>query len=397
MNTSEKWLLPEGIDEVLPPQAAQLDGLCRRIIDLFGSWGYELVIPPLVEYLDSLLVGTGEDLDLQTFKLTDQLTGRMMGVRADTTPQVARIDVHNLKRETPSRLCYVGSVLHTRPAGHGGTRSPLQIGAELYGHAGVESDAEILSLMLKTMQTCGLQNVHVDLGHVGIYRGLVNTMGINYEQETVLFDSLQRKDTAGLKTEISDWSITTAAADMLLALLELNGDISILDEARLRLANADTGVLSCIDDLQKIAEITMMQTKNTPLFFDLAELRGYHYHTGMMFSTFIPGQGQEVARGGRYDDVGRAFGRSRPAAGFSTDIKLLFNLASGADEKPAGIFAPCSEVPGLREMIDSLREQGETVICELPGQHGGAADMGCDRELVIESGGWKVKPVRNKK
>ena len=335
----------------------------------------------------------GEDLELQTFKLTDQLTGRMMGIRADTTPQVARIDAHNLKRDVPTRLCYVGPVLQTRPAAHGGTRSPLQIGAELYGHSGVESDAEILSLMLKTLQSCNLNNIHVDLGHVGIYSSLVKSLAISSEQEEILFDTLQRKATSELQAALADWSIDGKTAAMLLALPELNGDIGVLDEARRLLAAAGTEVTASIDELQRIAEQVMAQSRPAPVFFDLAELRGYHYHTGMMFSAYIPGQGQEVARGGRYDDVGRAFGRSRPAAGFSTDIKALFNLAVRDDERPKGIFAPCSEVPGLREMIDSLRRDGETVICELPGQRGGAVDMGCDRELVIEGGSWKVKQL----
>lgn len=393
MTNNTKWLLPEGIDEVLPPRAMQLDSLCRQQIDLFSSWGYELVIPPMVEYLDSLLTGTGEDLDLQTFKLTDQLTGRMMGIRADTTPQVARIDAHNLKRDIPTRLCYVGPVLHTRPAAHGGTRCPLQIGAELYGHGGVESDAEVLSLMLKSLQSCNLQNIHVDLSHIGIYRGLLKTLNISNEQKDVLFDVLQRKAKAELAGVVTDWSIGSETADMLVALLDLNGDISVLDEARERLGGAGKAVSACIDELQRIAELTMAQSRSAPLFFDLAELHGYHYHTGMMFSAYIPGQGQEIARGGRYDDVGRAFGRPRPAAGFSTDIKALFELDSRNEPRPKGIFAPSSEVPGLREMIDSLRAEGNIVICELPGQRGGAAEMGCDRQLVIEGGSWKVKQL----
>ena len=393
MTTRGKWLLPEGIEEVLPPQAAVLNRLCGRVIDLFESWGYELVFPPLVEYLDSLLIGTGEDLDLQTFKLTDQLSGRLMGIRADITPQVARIDAHKLKRETPSRLCYVGSVLHTRPAGHGGTRSPLQTGAELYGHAGIESDAEIISLMLKTLQLCGLQSLHVDLGHVGIYRGLVSQLEINTEQESILFNSLQRKATAELKSEIDDWSISTRSADMLFALLELNGGIEILDNARKLLAGAGDAVLGCLDDINKVVDIISTGNRAAPLHVDLAELRGYHYHTGIMFSTYSPGQGQEVARGGRYDDIGRAFGRARPAVGFSLDLKSLFELVSPEIQQRRAIYAPASAVPGLQEAIDSLRESGEIVISELPGQQGGAAEMGCDRELAIEKGAWKVRKI----
>ena len=394
MQTSAKWLLPEGIDEVLPPRAQQLDQLCRQLIDQFASWGYELVMPPLVEYLNSLLVGTGEDLELQTFKLTDQLTGRMMGIRADTTPQVARIDAHNLKRDVPVRLCYVGSVLHTRPAAHGGTRCPLQIGAELYGHSGVESDAEILSLLLQTLNSCGLKTVHVDLGHVGIYRELINTIGISAEQESVLFDALQRKATAELEVAVKNWSIRRQQAAMLLALLELNGDSRVLADARRLLARAGKRVSNCIDELERIAELTQAQSLVAPLYFDLAELRGYHYHTGMMFSAYIPGQGQEIARGGRYDDVGRAFGRARPAAGFSADIKALFNLVARPQPEPNGIYAPWPKTPQLQKTIDKLRRAGTKVICQLPGQSGGSAEMGCDRKLVREKGGWKVKKLK---
>ena len=393
MQTRAKWLLPEGIDEILPPRAMELDRLCRLLIDQFAAWGYELVMPPLVEYLDSLLIGTGQDLELQTFKLTDQLTGRMMGIRADTTPQVARIDAHNLKRNVPVRLCYVSSVLHTRPAAHGGTRCPLQIGAELYGHSGVESDAEILSLLLHTLYNCGLNSVHVDLGHVGIYRELVNTTGINGEREAVLFDALQRKAKAELEAAVRDWSISKQHGRMLLALLELNGDSRVLSDARRLLARAGKRVTASIDELERIAELTQVQTRSVQLCFDLAELRGYHYHTGMMFSAYIPGQGQEIARGGRYDDVGRAFGRARPAAGFSADIKALFNLVSRPQPGPKGIYAPWPKTPQMRAVVDKLRRTGNKVICELPGQKGGPADMGCDRKLVKEKGKWKVKKI----
>jgi len=396
MKNSNRWLLPEGIDEVLPPRALQLDRLCRELIDQFNSWGYELVIPPLVEYLDSLLIGTGEDLELQTFKLTDQLTGRMMGLRADTTPQVARIDAHNLKRDVPVRLCYVGPVLHTRPATHGGTRCPLQIGAEVYGHNGVASDAEILSLLMQTLHSCGLKNVHIDLGHVGIYRGLVKHIGLDAGRETILFDALQRKATAELEVAIGEWSLRRQDAAMLLAMVELNGDSRILAEARRKLVRAGKSVNNCIDELEKIADMTQRPPHSVPLYFDLAELRGYHYHTGMMFSAYLPGMGQEIARGGRYDDVGRAFGRARPAAGFSADLKSLFNLSGRKESPPKGIYAPWPNTPVLRQVIDKLRKAGNIVICELPGQNVSPAALGCDRKLVMVKRKWMVKTIRNK-
>jgi len=393
MSTDNSWLLPEGIEEVLPPRALQLDGLCRRLIDLYISWGYQLVVPPLIEYLESLLTGTGEDLDLQTFKITDQLTGRMMGVRADTTPQMARIDVHNLKRDVPTRLCYMGTVLHTRPSGHGGTRAPLQTGAELYGNDAQESDAEILALMLKTLQTAGVKNIHVDLGHVGIYRGITKRLQLLPEREPVLFDILQKKAVPELRRVIADWSLPVKQADMLHALIELNGDSPVLDEARTLLREAGDEVLRCIDELERIASLTRRHSKDAPLFFDLAELRGYHYYTGMAFAGYVPGMGQGIAFGGRYDDIGKAFGRARPATGFSTDVILLFAMGQTEEAGRKGVYAPCSEVPGLVETIERLRAEGEIVINTLPGQAGTAQDMGCDRELTLEGGQWKVKKI----
>ena len=393
MSKKNQWLLPEGIEEILPPQAAEVEATCRRILDLFQLWGYELVMPPLVEYIDSLLTGTGEDLDLQTFKVIDQLTGRSMGIRADMTPQVARIDAHNLKSEFPTRLCYRGTVIHTRPSGHGGTRAPLQVGAELHGHAGVQSDAEILSLMLKTLKVAGLSQVHVDLGHVGIYRGLTADLALNAEQGALLFDALQRKASSEIEDMFSNWGIENQNADMLLALIELNGDDSMLAQARKVLAGATEDVLACVDELEKISSLAKAQVKDAPLFFDLAELRGYNYYTGFTFAAYVPGQGQGIAFGGRYDDVGAAFGRARPATGFSTDVKNLYALAGDKIVPKRAIYAPVSELPGLQEMVDSLREAGEIVISALPGQVGEAGDMACDRQLEIRNGQWTVVKI----
>jgi ATP phosphoribosyltransferase regulatory subunit len=394
MTITNRWLLPEGIDQTLPPKAEQLDKLCREIVDQYLLYGYELVIPPLIEYLESLLTGTGEDLELQTFKLTDQLSGRMMGVRADSTPQIVRIDVHSLKRSLPSRLCYLGPVLHTRPGSHGGPRELLQSGAELYGSSALESDAEIIVLMLQTLKRAGLGNLHVDLGHVGIYRGITAKLALSAAHEALLFDALQRKASAELASIIELWSLPVNISDSIMALIELNGGPEILEDARHLLKNEEADVLRSIDDLQRIAELVTRQYRNAPLFFDLAELRGYHYYTGMSFAAYIPGQGQGIAFGGRYDDIGKAFGQARPATGFSTDIKTLFNLAGQETPVRKGIFAPSSEVPGYHEMIASLREQNEIVICELPGQGGGARELNCDRVLVIEAGTWKVRQIQ---
>lgn len=391
--TDNRWLLPEGIEEILPPKAEELEQLNRRVLDLFSRWGYELVMPPLIEYLDSLLTGTGEDLGLQTFKLTDQLTGRTMGVRADMTPQVARIDAHILKSEFPTRLCYLGTVLHTRPGDHGGTRAPLQVGAELHGHSGLQSDAEILCLMLETLRLADVHHIHVDLGHVGIYRGLLRQLELDRHQQELLFDVLQRKSRAEMQQMCNEWSLPSSIAGMLLELVDLNGDASILKKSREKLAAAGTDVLTCIDELEEISRLVERQFRGAPLYYDLAELRGYHYYTGFTFAAYVPGEGQGIAFGGRYDDVGQAFGRARPATGFSTDLKTVFGLSSRTPARRSAIFAPSSDLPGLYDRIRSLREEGEVVICELPGQSGQPRDMGCDRQLVIRDGLWQVEAL----
>ena len=390
MVTQNRWLLPEGIEEILPPQAGQLENLCRRIIDLYRSWGYQLVMPPMVEFLDSLLTGTGEDLDLQTFKLTDQMSGRMMGIRADTTPQVARIDAHNLKRDMPNRLCYLGTVLHTRPENSGGSRSPLQVGAELYGHAGLESEAESLCLMLETLKLAGVDDIHIDLGHVGIFEAIIKTTGLDDEQETELFSVLQRKASSELSGLIKQWSLPKKTGDMLRFLINACGDNTLLAEANRKLAAASPEIKRCLKELKTLAELVRKRMPGAPLYFDLAELRGYHYHTGVVFTAFVPGSGQGIAFGGRYDAIGAAFGRSRPATGFSTDIKTLMLFGKVGDAGQSAIFAPAKEDDRLNRKIATLRKKGEIVIRALPGQKAKAGLMGCDRKLVLKEGRWQV-------
>ena len=393
MTIRNRWLLPEGIEEILPPQAAAVEMLCREILDMFEKWGYDLVMPPLIEYLDSLLTGTGEDLDLQTFKITDQLSGRSMGLRADMTPQVARIDAHILKSDFPTRLCYLGTVLHTRPSGHGGSRAPLQVGAELHGHAGPSSDAEILSLMLRTLRLADVRNVHVDLGHVGIYRGLVDRLDLTAGDEALLFDALQRKASAEIDNMFNEWGCDDSTAEMFKTLIQLNGGAEVLEQARKQLAAAGDKVLGCLDELENICCLTENLVKQPPLFFDLAELRGYAYYTGFTFAAYVPGEGQGIAFGGRYDDVGEAFGRARPATGFSTDVKKLFLLSQRTLKQRNAIYSPASEVPGLSELVEKLRDEGERVICDLPGQQGSARDMGCDRQFELKDGKWQVSKL----
>ncbi len=387
---NERWLLPEGIEEVLPDRAWRLELLRRRLLDLFSTWGYELVLPPFIEYLESLLIGTGNDLDLQTFKLTDQLSGRMMGVRADMTPQVARIDAHHLKRVTPTRLCYLGTVLRTRPEGHGGSRSPLQVGAELYGHGGIESDVEVLRLMLATLQGAGLEQLYLDLGHVGIFRGLARQAGLAPAQEAQLFDALQRKSRPDIDVLLARLELADEVRQMLRQLAVLNGGEEALATARTVFRRASAEVHAALDNLEAIAAVVRNVLPQVPLHFDLAELRGYHYHTGVVFAAYAPGSGQALAQGGRYDDIGRVFGHARPATGFSADLKTLLALSTANLPKVRGIFAPCAGDPALTRQVDELRARGERVVCALPGQQGDAVAMGCDRQLALRDGSWQV-------
>jgi ATP phosphoribosyltransferase regulatory subunit len=313
-----KWLLPEFIEDILPAEAMRIERLRRAILDLFFSKKYQLVIPPLLEYLDSLLTGTGHDLELRTFKVTDQLSGRMMGVRADITPQVARIDAHLLNRKGITRLCYCGSVLHTRPQSPGATREPLQIGAEIYGAAGVEADVEMLELLCRALELAGARNARVDIGHVAVFRAIAHQAGVGAELEAELFEALQRKDVPALKSLSRRFASKTR--DALLLLPSLYGDAAILDEAEARLPKMPE-VTRALGTLRKLARVCKF-----PASFDLAELRGYHYHSGVVFDAYCDGVSGAVARGGRYDEVGKAFGRARPATGFSIDLRSLANV-----------------------------------------------------------------------
>jgi len=374
-----------------------LESLRRELLDLYRSWGYELVIPPLVDYLDSLLTGTGRDLDLKTFKLTDQLTGRMLGARADMTPQVARIDAHHMRSSAPTRLCYLGTVLHTRSDGFAGTRSPVQIGAEIYGHSGVESDVEILRLALLTLETAGIGSPYLDLGHVGIFRGLARQANLDKHQETALFEALQRKAIPEIEALIDEQGLTGAPARMLLSLAELNGD-DALERAVAELAAADKSVRSALDHLRRGADETHRWLPAVPVHFDLAALRGYHYKTGGVFAAFLSGWGQEIARGGRYDDIGRVFGRSRPAVGFSTDLKGLLRLGAGVEEryeKPGKVLAPWSRDPDLQREIARLRGAGRQVVEEFPGQGCVPYELGCSESLERGEAGWVLVPVKD--
>lgn len=385
MQYQDYWLLPAGITEILPEEAAILEDLRRKLLDLYASWGYEMVIPPMIEYVESLLVGGGKALDLQTFRLTDQLTGRMMGVRADMTPQVARIDAHHLKRDVPTRLCYWGTVLHTRPNNFAGSRSPMQVGAELYGYKGVSSDIEILALMLETLRVVGLHEFHLDVGHVEIYRSLVGLAGLDETQQLQLFEVIKRKATVELEELLNRWQINPELATMLNSLIQLHGDATILTQAREVFKTAPPAVHHALDELEQLHAAL----DHTPLHFDLAELRGYSYHTGIVFAAYIDKHGEAIAKGGRYDDIGKVFGRARPATGFSTNLRTLVALIP-PPMLPLRIFAPYDTDPSLVTEVQKLRAQGQIVICGLPQQVGGARQMGCAKVLQKNTNKWEL-------
>jgi ATP phosphoribosyltransferase regulatory subunit len=390
---NNRWLLPEGIEEILPPQAGRLEQLRRELLDLFRSWGYELVFPPFVEFLDSLLTGTGKDLDLQTFKITDQSTGRLMGVRADITPQAARIDAHQLKHEEPTRLCYLGTALRTRSDSFGRSRAPLQIGAELFGHSGIESDCEVLCLMLEMMQLAGVEQVHLDLGHVGIFKGLSHQAGLSPVQERALFDALQRKAIPEIEALLDDFALAAPVRDMLEALATLDGP-DALDRADAVLSAADDSVKESLGYLQRMAALLNSRQPDVPVHYDLAELRAYHYQTGIVFAAFVPGSGHEIARGGRYDHIGESFGRARPATGFSADLLKIMSLSKREmPERGMRVFAPPCKEGVLEDTIVRLRAEGKVVVCALPGQSADAKGMGCSHQLIKQSGDWVMETV----
>ena len=383
----QKWLLPEYIEDLLPGEAARVERLRRRILDLFFAHGYELVVPPMLEYLESLLTGTGHDLDLKTFKLVDQLSGRMLGLRADMTPQVARIDAHLLNRRGVTRLCYAGTVLHTQPSGLLRTREPMQIGAEIYGHAGLESDVEIQTLMLRALQATGVNGIHLDIGHVSVFRALITRAGLTAQQEADLFQVLQAKDVPALR-ELSS-GLDPVTREALLLLPELYGGPEVLATARARLPDYPE-LTAYLDALAQIGGELNGDVKE--LCFDLAELRGYHYHSGVVFAAYAGNRPEAIARGGRYDEVGRAFGRARPATGFTMDLRELAEMAND-DVRPLRVLAPYR--PGdlaLQTEIARLRADGTVVVPDLPGHEASRAELNCSQQLVAGNGTWRLEP-----
>ena len=382
MKEVDRWLLPDGIEEILPEEAFQVEDLRRRLVNLFKRWGYDYVIPPMLEFTDSLLTGSGEDISLLTFKMTDQLSGKMLGLRADITPQVARMDAHSLKRDGVNRLCYAGHVAHTRAKGPLRSRTPIQVGVELFGEQSLEADLEVLSLLLCTLQEAGLPEQYLDVGHVGIYRALSRHAGLDKSQETALFELMQHKSndliSEWLEREVAD----SAARAWLRALPDLSGGVDVLHEARERLAGAPAAVGEALTQLSRLAADLQARFPSARFYFDLSELRGYHYLTGIVFGAFAPGVGTAIGNGGRYDHVGEAFGRARPATGFAVDLTVVRRLlGSAAVAPPMAIFAPHSDKPQCWHEIQQLRASGERVICGFAGQESPLSHQGCDRIL----------------
>jgi ATP phosphoribosyltransferase regulatory subunit len=386
-----KWLLPEFIQDMLPEEAWRIEGMRREVLELMRRSGYQLVAPPLVEYSDSLLINDSADMDLRTFKLVDQLSGRTLALRADITPQVARIDAHLLNRQGVTRLCYAGNVVHTQPSGLMRTREPLQIGAELYGHGGIESDLEIQALMLQCLALLGIRQVHLDLGHVGLFHALLaDTTDVGTDLERALFVALQQKDVPTLRGLVQ--GLPDAARRAILVLPSLYGDCDdVLQRAKVELPQTFS-VQSALEDLGRAVRTLRGQVASIGL--DLAELRGYHYHSGMVFAAYHAGSHDAIAVGGRYDDLGRVFGRARPATGFSMDLRQLHGLLPQQNLSKT-IHAPYRQDAELEAVIAELRGQGEIVVVDLLGDAALHAELNCDRELIQQDGKWVVAEMKN--
>ncbi|MEN9929792.1 MAG: hypothetical protein RL604_39 [Pseudomonadota bacterium] len=383
-----RWLLPENIADILPSEARKIEDLRRILLDRFQAYGYELVMPPMLEYLDSLLTGSGQDLNLKTFKLVDQISGRTLGLRADMTPQVARIDAHLLNRKGVTRLCYAGSILHTRAAAGSSSREQLQLGAEIYGHAGWEADLEIQALLNDVLNLSQVGEITLDMSHAGLLTAILGDFEPKSESLDALYSALQTKDLPGLNLVLQDWPTEVKSA--VLALANLSGSSEkVLVAARLNLPKT-AAVKAALDELERLCAAVADLPSSPKLNLDLSDLKGYQYHSGVMFAAYVEGLPVAIARGGRYDMVGKAFGRSRPATGFSLDIMTLARI-SKKDSRKTAILAPWSNDSTLSQEIAQLRSQGQVVIQLLPGHDQDGDEFHCDRELVNQKGAWLVK------
>ncbi|MBB5211420.1 ATP phosphoribosyltransferase regulatory subunit [Microbulbifer hydrolyticus] len=395
MTQAERWMLPDGIAEILPADAKRVETLRRNLLDLYHRWGYELIIPPMVEFTDSLLIGMGRDVDLSTFRVTDQLSGRSLGIRADITPQAARIDSHSFPRSGANRLCYAGQVLYTRPRAPMGPRAPIQIGAELYGVESLQGDIEVISLMIETLRAAGIREIHLDLGHVAIFRSLAQAAELDEEQKGDLIALLQSKAVADIERWVDENISSAEAANWLRMLPRLAGGTECLNRAREVFANGPDALKRALEELQQVADAVARRYPQVALFFDLGEMRGYDYETGLVFAAYSPGYGQALANGGRYNGIGAVFGRDRAATGFSTDLAAINALGDNGDREAGAILAPASDCEQLWQTAESLRAEGEVVISLMAdsGDDDSETLARCDRELVREGTAWVVKPL----
>jgi len=393
---ADNWLLPDGVEEILPPHAARLEKLRRQILDLYQCWGYDLVFPPLIEYLESLQIGAGKDLDLQTFKLTDHLSGRSLGIRPDITPQVARIVHRYYDNNLPQRLCYAGSILHSRPRNLTANRNLIQIGLELCGSSTLSADIEVLKLMIDTLAIAGCQELTLDLGHVGIFKGLMDQAQLNEDDESTLIDIYHRKAVAELDAFLAERVSSSAHRSNLRVLETLAGGEAVLSLAETELIDPPQSVLESIQQLKQVAENIRAQYQQVKLYFDLSEIHGYNYHTGIVFSAYVNGTGDAIASGGRYDCIGESLGKAQVATGFSTDLRqlsLLNDDSTDQSTKPSGIFAPNVIDAKLTETVNALRSQGERVVSGLSADCS-AEQYGCSKVLIQQNNEWIVKDFK---
>lgn len=387
------WLLPDGFEEVLPPDALAVENLRQCILNLYHCWGYDLVMPAMIEFTDSLLTGTAHSLDIKTFTLVDQVSGKQMGIRSDMTPQVARIDAHQLANKGTSRLCYCGPLIHAQSDGLNPSRSPLQIGAEIFGNAAIEADIEVVCLMLETLHCVPLKQVSIDLGHVGIFRSLFEQSGLDKSLENRLFDMLQRKSIPDLKEFLHHQDLSENKRRQLCQLALLNGGVETIQQAREVYTDVADECLLALEHIETVAKGIQRRYQDVIIHCDLSELRGYEYHTGLVFAAFLPGQGREIARGGRYDDIGSVFGVARPATGFSTDLLSLYQLSEVRTELEKAILAPNSCNTDLQRLVSELRGKGERVITDISNGVSSAQQQACDRIIVRHGQQWLVKQI----
>jgi ATP phosphoribosyltransferase regulatory subunit len=392
-NNGDRWLLPVGVEETLPAEAARIERLRRKVLDLLDTWGYELVMPPLMEFLDSLLTGVGHGLEIETFKLTDQVSGRMMGVRADMTPQVARIDAHYLRSNSPRRLCYFGPVLRTRPDCLGCSRVPLQLGAELFGVKSSEADVEIVELLLETLQCIGLDNLHIDLSHMGVFQGLCEAEDIDASAQDKLTSAIGSRSRDDVTQLCESLGLSSQATDLFVLLTSCSGDVDSLPAIAEKFSSASDGVRQAFENLVKISSSLKKKLPGTRLYFDLASIKGKSYHNGLVFSVYMPGSGRAIASGGRYDDIGIAFGRARAATGFSLDLRAISSYVDDSAPATKTIIANYEDDAELLETVRQLRASGNRVIFSYERNESETAENDSVKvsQLVKANGKWIVE------